>query len=91
MFGRKEKDDIVARQGRIEGGIEGERREVDQLKGGLEFRGAAVEIGRGFSRCFLQEERSETKELARGVVPHDPTTSIRHPPYDPLLLLLTQP
>lgn len=56
MFGRKEKDDIVARQGRVEGSVEGERREVDQLKGGLEFRGAAVEIGRGFSRCFLQEE-----------------------------------
>lgn len=45
MFGRKEKDDIVAREGGIEGGVEGERGEVDQLEGGLEFRGAAVQIG----------------------------------------------
>jgi hypothetical protein len=66
MFGRKEQDYIVARQGRVEGGIEGKRGEVDQLEGGLEFRGAAVKIGRGFSRWFLKEVGSEMKELARG-------------------------
>lgn len=66
VFGREQQDHVVARQGGIQGGIEGERREVDQLQGGLEFRGAAVEIGRGFSRWFLKEERSEMKELARG-------------------------
>jgi hypothetical protein len=61
MFGREQQDHVVARQGGIQGGIEGERGEVDQLKGGFEFRGAAVGNRGGFSRGFLKEVGSEMK------------------------------